>query len=172
MPPAQTAVFEDVDLLAGAITEIAAHETGDGPANGGIGAAEVQEVLLRLVRGDQHGPLLRERVLTPRFGAEQALEGMDPGAGAPPFFVVHPLEFLFHGLRHTPAMGKAELREHRTGGGQAEIVHEILTQEPHGYGIEQERALPGKADDSSFRVQLEELIVVQIFHAHGPPPSY
>ena len=91
---AQTAIFEDVDLLAGGVADVAAHEAADGPAHGRIGATEVQEMLLRLVGCEQHRPLLGERVLTSRLGAEEPLEGVDAGAGATPFLVARPLELL------------------------------------------------------------------------------
>jgi hypothetical protein len=69
-------------------------------------------------------------------------------------------------------VGKAERGQHRSRGGQAEVVDEILPQDPHGHGVEQERALPGETDDASGRVQFQELLVMQILGAHRTPPSH
>ena len=52
------------------------------------------------------------------------------------------------------------------GGGQAEVLDEVLPQEPHRDRVEQERPLPGEADDAALRVQLEQLLVVQVLGAH------
>jgi hypothetical protein len=131
----------------------------------------VQEVLLRLVGCEQHHALPGERVLASRLHAEKTLEGVDAGAGAPPLLVVGPLELGLHRLRHAPAVGEAKLGEHRARGGQAEVFHEVLPQEPHGYCIEEESALSGEPDDASLRVQLQELLVMKIFDAHRMPPS-
>jgi hypothetical protein len=40
---------------------------------------------------------------------------------------------------------------------------------PHGHGVEQERALPGETDHAPLWIELQELPVMQIFHAHRPP---
>jgi hypothetical protein len=57
-------------------------------------------------------------------------------------------------------VGETELGEHRTGGGQAEVLDEILPQEPHRDRVEQERALLGEPNDASLRVELQELLVM------------
>src|SRR6185436_1579059 len=81
---AHAAIFEDVDFLAVGPADIAAGEAADGPADGHVGATEVQEMLLRLVGGDEHRALLGERAKAPRFDAEEACEGVDTKPGAPP----------------------------------------------------------------------------------------
>jgi hypothetical protein len=40
---------------------------------------------------------------------------------------------------------------------------------PHGHGVEQERALPGETDHAPLWIELQELPVMQIFHAHRLP---
>ena len=70
---AQTAIFEDVDLLAGGVAEVAAHEAANSPAHSRIGATEVQEMLLGLVGCKQHRPVLGQRVLTARLGTVMPL---------------------------------------------------------------------------------------------------
>src|SRR4029079_16890328 len=64
---AHAAIFEDVDLFTGGPTEIAGDEAADRPAHRCIRAAEVQQVLLRLVRSHKHRALLRKRVVTARL---------------------------------------------------------------------------------------------------------
>ena len=87
---AHAAIFEDIDLLAGGPAEVAAGQPADGPAHGRVGATEMQEVLFRLVGGDQHHALLGQRVLASRLDAEQAFEGVDARARAAPVFVARP----------------------------------------------------------------------------------
>ena len=81
-------------------------------------------------------------------------------ASAPVLFAV-PLELGLHGLGHAPAVGEAELGEHRAGGGEAEVLHEVLAQQAHGHRVEQERALPGEADHAALRVQIQQFLVVK-----------
>jgi hypothetical protein len=76
-----------------------------------------------------------------------------------------------HGCRHAPAVGEAELGQYCSSRGQAEVVNEILPQDPHGHRVEQERALPGESDQATLWIQLQELAVMQILNAHRPPPS-
>ena len=65
-------------------------------------------------------------------------------------------------------MSEAELGEHRSGSGLAKVVNEILPQEPHRHGVEQERPLPRETDHAPIRVQLQEFLVMQILHSHWP----
>ena len=164
---AHAAVLEDVDLLADAAADVAAGEPADGPAHRRVGATEVQEVLLRLVGGDEHHALLGERSLAAGLDAEQALERVDAGARAPPVVVAVPLELGLHRLGHAPAVREAELGEHGARGGEAEVLDQVLAQQPHRHRVEQERALPGEADHAALRVQLQQLFVVQIVRAHA-----
>src|SRR3954467_9609884 len=99
---ARAAVFENVDLLASGPTDVAAGEAADRPAHGRIGAAEVQQMLLRLVGGKQHRASLGERVAS-RLDMEKAFEGVDAGAGVAPVLVAVPLELGLHRLGHAPA---------------------------------------------------------------------
>ncbi len=112
----------------------------------------MQQMLLRLVGRKQHCTLLGERVLTPRLDEKESLQSEKSGPGAATFLIVQPLEVLLHGLRHAPAVGKAKLGEHRTRRGEAEVLNQVLAQESHGDGIEQEGALPGEADHPSLWV--------------------
>ena len=82
------------------------------------------------------------------------------GTGSTPFLVGLPLEFLLQGRGHAPAVGETELSEHRTGSGQAEVLDEILPQEPHRDRVEQEGALPGEPNDASLRVEFQEFFVM------------
>jgi hypothetical protein len=152
---AHAAVFEDVDLLAFAPADVAAGEAADGPAHGHVGATEVQEMLLRLVGGDEHQALPGDGALAFRLDAEEAFERVDAGARAAPVLVAVPLELGPHGLGHAPTMGEAELGEHGAGGSEAEVLDEVLPQEPHRHRVEKERTLSGEADHASLRVQLQ-----------------
>jgi hypothetical protein len=123
-------------------------------------------MLLRLVGCKDHHALLSERVFTSGLGEEESSEGVDAWTGETPFLTVPPFEFLANGLCHAPAVGEAELGEHGAGSGQAKVLDEILSQDPHGHGVDQERSLAGKTDDTPLRVQLQQLVVMQIFDAH------
>ena len=120
----------------------------------------MQEMLLGLIRGDEHRALLGERSISSGPDAEKALEGMDAGAGAPPLFIALPSELGPHRFSHAPAMGEAKLGEHDAAGRQAEVVDEVSSQEPHRHCVNEERTLPGEANDAPLRVQLEQLLVV------------
>ena len=39
-------------------------------------------------------------------------------------------------------------------------------QEPHGHGVEEERALSGETNDASLWVQIQEFLMVKILYAH------
>jgi len=156
---ANAAVFEDVDLLAVAPAVVAAGEAANGPAGRLIGAAEVQEMLLRLVRGEDHHSLLRVESLASRLDAEKAFKGVEARARAAPVVAGVPLELGLHRLGHPPSVGEAELGEHDTGGREAEILDEVLSQEPHRDRVDKERSLPGEADRAPLRIEFEELFV-------------
>jgi hypothetical protein len=67
-------------------------------------------------------------------------------------------------------VGETELGQHGPRCGQAEVVNEDLSQDPHGHGIEQQCALPGEADHAPVWVQFQEFFVMEILNAHRPPP--
>jgi len=159
-------ILEDVRVLAGDPAQVAAREAADRPAYGHLGAPEVKEVLLGFVGGDDHRAGLGQRPATAGLDAEQALEGVDASARAPPFLVALPRELGPHRLGHSPAVGEAELGEYGARGRDPEILHEILTQESHRDRVEQQRALTCKADHAAVRVQFQEFLVVQIIRAH------
>ncbi len=138
----------------------------DRPAHGDVGPTEVEEMLLRLVRSDEHRSLLAERVATARLDAEESLERVDAEPCAQPLLVAVPGELLAHRFGHPPSVGEPELREHGARRGQPEVLDQVLPQEPHRDRVEQERALSREANDPAFRVELEELLVIQVRCAH------
>ena len=93
-------------------------------------------MLLRLVGAEEHRALRGEGSLASRLDAEKAFEGMDPGARAAPVLIAVPLELRVHGLGHAPTVGEAELGEHGTGGSEAEVFDEVLSQEPHCHRVQ------------------------------------
>src|SRR6185503_15642267 len=101
-----------------------------------------------------------------RLDAKEALEGVDPEPGAQPLLVAVPRELVAHRLRHPPAVREAELREHGAGSGQPEVLDEVLAQQPHRDGVEEQRALSREADDTAVGIELEELFVVEVRSAH------
>ena len=128
---AHAAVFQDENLFARDAAEVTAGEAADGPAHRRIGATEMQEMLLRLVAGDQHHALLGERALALRLDAEKAFQGVDAGARQAPVCRIGPLELGLHSLGHAPTMRESELGQNRTRSIEAEILDQILAQEPH-----------------------------------------
>ena len=63
-------------------------------------------------------------------------------------------------------MSEAELGEHGAGGREAEALGEVFPQQAHRHRVQQQRALSCEPDDTSLRVQLQELFVIQILGAH------
>jgi hypothetical protein len=53
MTTGKTAILEKINFLARDKASESAHEAANGPANGRIGAAEVQQVLLGFVRCEE-----------------------------------------------------------------------------------------------------------------------
>ena len=88
----------------------------------------MQEVLLGLIRGDQHQALFGERLLAARLDAEEPFERVDARAGAAPLVVAVPLELRVHRLGHAPAVREAKLRENGARGGEPEVLDEVLAQ--------------------------------------------
>jgi hypothetical protein len=43
-------------------------------------------------------------------------------------------------------VGEAELGEHRARGDQAEVLDQVLAQQPHRHRVEEKRTLPGELD--------------------------
>jgi hypothetical protein len=76
------------------------------------------------------------------------------------------LDLGFHRFRPGPTMGEAKLGEHGTGRREAEILDQVLAQEPHRDGIDEECAAFGERSEAWIRLRLEELIVVQMFSRH------
>jgi hypothetical protein len=70
-----------------------------------------------------------------------------------------------------PWSREAKQREHRAGSGQPEVLDEVLSQDVHGHGVEQQRARPGETGRASLRVEFQKLLVIQFLDAHRPPPS-
>jgi hypothetical protein len=141
---AHAAILENVDLLASGSAEVAAGEAADGPAHRRIGAAEMQEVLLRLVAGDQHHALLGEGALASRLDPEEALQGVDAGAREAPVLVAGPFELGPHRLGHAPTVGEAELGKDRAGSREAEVLDQVLAQKPHRHASSSSARCPAK----------------------------
>ena len=80
----KAAVFEHEDLFADRTAQVAADQAADGPAHRLVSPAEVQQVLLGLVAGQQGGSGLRQRIITRRLYAEQTLQRVDSRPGAAP----------------------------------------------------------------------------------------
>ncbi len=102
--------------------------------------------------------------------AEKAFEGVEAGARAAPVVVGVPLELGLHRLRHAPTVGEAELGEDGAGGSEAEVLDQVLSQQPHRHRVKRERTLTGEADHASIRVQLQQLFMVQIVGAQAGSP--
>jgi len=168
---ADAAVLQDVDLVAGAAAAVAALQAADGPADRHVGAAEVQQVLLRLVGGAEQQALLGEGALAPRLDPEEPFQRVEAGARPGPVLVGVPLELGPQGLGHAPAVREAELGQDGAGGGEAEVLDQVLSQEPHGHRVDEERALPGEADQPGVRIELQQLLVVQLVGAHRDLPT-
>jgi hypothetical protein len=168
---AHAAIFQDIDVFARAAAQVTASKARDGPADGLVGAAKVQQVLLGLVRGEQHHTGFGKRALTARGDAEQAFERVDARPGATPVIVTFPLEFCLQRLRHAPTVSETELREHGASRAETKVFDQVLAQESHGDGVDQKRSLSGKADRAALRIELQELFVVQVISAHRRAPS-
>jgi len=162
--------LEDVDRLAGASREVAARQPADGAAHRLVGAPEVHQVLLGFIRGDERHPAIGQLALVPGLHPEQPLQGVDAGAGATPVVVAVPRELGLHGLGHSPPVGESELDEHRAGGRRAEVLYEVLPQQAHRDGVEQQGSLPGEPDHTGVGIELQQLFVIEVFDAHGEAP--
>ncbi|MDP3235510.1 MAG: hypothetical protein Q8N26_22190 [Myxococcales bacterium] len=154
----QTPVFEDEDLFAGGAAQEAAEQPAHRPADAVVGLAEVQQVLLGLVRRHHDGAFFRERALRARLEMAQAAERRQPGAGERPFFCR--LELRLNRLGHSPAIGEPELGQHGAGRGGPEAVDEVLAQQPHRDGVDEQRPLASELNEAFGGVELEELVVV------------
>jgi hypothetical protein len=170
--PTHAAILEHEDLFFRASAQVAARQAGNGPAHGLVRATEMQQVLLGLVRGHQHDASFGQRPLAAWGYAEQTLERVNPGAGAAPIIGAVPAERALHGFGHAPAVREAELGEHRARGRHAEVLHQVLSQQPHGYGVDQQRSLAGEANHARLGIQLQKLFVVQIFGSHWRSSFY
>ena len=166
---AHAAVLEDVDLLAVAAADVAAGEAADGPAHRHVGAAEVQQVLLRLVGGDEHRrPSCESGPVASRLDAEEALAGRGCACrrGASP--------------RRCPTLNSAciasAMRQPWAKPNWVSTVRaavrpkfstRYLRSSPIATASSEQRALPGEADHAPFRVELQQLLVIEILGAHG-----
>jgi hypothetical protein len=55
----------------------------------------------------------------------------------------------------------AELSQQNASRSKAEVLHEVLSQEPHRNGVQKERSLSCEPDQTSLGVELQELLVIQ-----------
>ncbi len=117
-------------------------------------------MLLRFVGRRERHARLGKRSLALQLQAKETLEGVDAGTGELPLRLVLPLEFGLHGLGHAPTVGKAELSQHGARRGGTKVFHEVFAQKSHGHCIEQQRSLSGEANHASFRVELEQFLMV------------
>src|SRR3989339_105302 len=92
-------------------------------------------------------------------------------AGPAQVCVVVPLVALLQGRRHSPAMSETELGENRARCMQAEVMHEIVTEEPHGHGVDEDDPLPGETEEAPGGIQLEKLLLMEFFNTHRIPRS-
>jgi hypothetical protein len=160
-------VLERVDLLAGAAAHVPADEPRDGPAAGRVGPPEVEEVLLRLVGRREHGARAAEEAISARLDAKEAAQRGEPKTRILPVVFGVPSELGVHRLGHTPAVGEAELGQHGPRSDGAEVVDQVLAEQAHRDGVEQERALAREADHPSLRIQFEQFLVIQIVDSHA-----
>jgi hypothetical protein len=87
-------------------------------------------------------------------------------ASAEPLLLAVPLELRLHGFGQAPPVGEAKLGEHGSSGREAEVLDQVLPQEPHRHRVDQERPLPGEADHAPLRVQDQQFLEVQIVGTH------
>ena len=180
---AAAAGLERVDLAPPDAREIAAGEAGERPADRVRGLAEVNEMLLGLVGvepdrvAERFRP--RRRILFRRFRSvgsvwrerdDQALQGVEPAPGVPPFVLVVPGEGGAQRLGRPPAVGEAEAGEHAARPGLAESVDQELAQQPERDGVEQQRALAGEVEDAATRFEAEQFPEVEVARPHGEAP--
>ena len=162
------AILDAVDLPPVRAAQVAAREAALGPAHGGVGPAEVEQVLLGLVRVVPHR--LRERrarvAADDRFGHDQALELVDPAARDPPLVLVVPRKRRLHRLRRSPAVGVAELCEDAARAGHAERLDHRVAQEAKREGIHDQRALSREPHDAAGGFEVEQIAEVEVVESH------
>lgn len=111
-------------------------------------------------------PLPAERPLTRLLHAKEPLERVDARSCPPPFVGTVPWEVRADGLGHPPAVREAELGQHDPGRREAEAVHEVFPKDAHRDRVDQERALSREVDPSALRIDLQQLLQVEIVGAH------
>lgn len=132
----------------------------------------MQEVLLRLEGGFEDDALPGEGPPAFPRHSKEPLQREEPRAAGPSIVVAVPLELRLQGFGHAPALGEANLGEQGTRGREPDAPDELLSQEPQPHRIPQERAVTREADGSPVRIQLEELLVIQVVYSHRCSPSF
>ena len=97
------------------------------------------------------------------------MAGVEARRGDPPVLVAVPAELGLQRLRHAPAVSEAELGQHGARGDEPEVLDQVLAQQTHGHRVEEDRALPSKADHPVLGLEFEEFLVIEIVGAHGRP---
>src|SRR6185436_8577971 len=162
-------VLDRKDLVAHGEAQVAAGETAERPAHRVARLPQMEQVLLGFV-GNPPGPaLLVETETASGFQHEEALQGIDPGAGPLPVLKGCPVELVAHRLGHAPAVGISEAAQKTAGDPYAEGVDEFLPEQPLGHGIEDEGTLTRESDQASGRIDLQEFLQIEFFDTHESP---
>jgi len=169
---ASATILQHIDVLARSAAEVAADQAADGPAHGSVGATKVEKMLFGLIGAHQHDALLGERIHASQLEMEEALQGMDAAPSQTPFLGAVPGKVRLQRLGGPPTLGKAELGEYGAGGGETEILHQVLPQQPHGHGIDEQRTVPRKADHAVFGDEFQQFLMVEIICPHSFVSSF
>src|SRR5205085_5776993 len=97
-----------------------------------------------------------------RLVDEKALKLVHPPAGQLPFVLRVPLELVPQRLGRPPPMRVPEPREDAARRRKAESLDQLTPQQAQRHRVEEDRPLARKADDASFRVELEHLAKVEV----------
>ena len=156
---ADAALLDADDLLAVAVRQVAAGEAGQRPADRLLGAPELQQVLLGLVRLVPQGlgeRLVRRRAARrtlDRLDAHQPLQRVQPAAGDLPLALVLPGELRAHRLRRAPAVRVAEAREHPARDGDPDRLDELAPQDAERDRVHEDHAFTGEAQHASLAAE-------------------
>jgi hypothetical protein len=57
-------------------------------------------------------------------------------------------------------VGKAKLGQDGSGSGEAKVLDQVLSENPHRNDVEQDSPLPSKTNDSGFGVEFEQFFMI------------